>query len=543
MSDKTVLWWLAAVIPLFLVYRLPYFLMSKYELLRIAGDSSWWWIIQRWFDREGQGFNTFFLENRVNFRLPTDIFWQENIVALSNRLNIDLMDLNLVITSLFLIACSSFIFLIGQQILKHPIWSFLFTISFMMAAYVGFLRYPVFVPKLIGFTLFPLIMIYSLDMVENNRGYLRNFLLYLLLMCTYFVSFSYTAPAICASTVLTGLFLKYKKSEFMPYLKQQTAFWLAIVATGIIVMFVIKGDGGVLHPPPLEVTELVYSNHQFSVDKLMYYLKTHRASLMAVFVGAFLILKYGDYDARFRFSFSAITFFVLFSGGIISHALASYIDFFRSTWYWRTTYYSYLPATLCLFIGLRSIPKSLFEKKYKVHILIFCTILLFTLSFLSAQTKYFNKSRQYWRGISFQPVYLGGAPDNLDDELHALVSFAQGLPYDSLILMPPINKQNFDTDIFEAESGVPVTLSQNDRMHLIYESPLTYSYAEDVRRYYNIIALPNGPDRTKAFVEFAVEKNISHILIRNRKGQEVSSPVLTEVFKNPSWIVYSLKNS
>ena len=126
-----------------------------------------------------------------------------------------------------------------------------------------------------------------------------------------------------------------------------------------------------------------------------------------------------------------------------------------------------------------------------------------------------------------------------NSSLRELISFAKHLPVGSRVLMPPINEQSADTDIFEAESGVPVVLSRGERVHLIYETPKTYLIATDITKYQQIISMESLQKRANALLNFCNEKSATHIMLphTDQFSWAINSGVFDVVLLNEHWVV------
>lgn len=526
------------VFVLFFHQRFYYFVMHKYDILRISTDSIWWWIIQNWYLRGGEGFDSSLIQDRINHRLPTDIFWEKSIVFISQIIHVDLLTLNLFFSALVHILLSTIIFLFGQHLLKTPKWAALFTIFFMHTSYAMFIRYPIFAPKMFGFLIFPLMVWAFLTVVNHNKGYFIGFVTLLLGMVTYFISFSYVAPAIGFATICAGIFRRLKTKEISNYFKKQLLFWSGSAVIAFIVMNALKGGLGVFKAPPIEITELIYLNHALNLLNFGTILLASSTAIVSILIGLYLLHRYNwnDNMAKTVFCFAATIAFVLLICGLAGQALAAYSDVFRTLWFWRAAYYLHLPATICFFIGLQSLPYHVrFWKLQRRGIIIFLS-----LSFLifSVQARLIhNQIPMTFIGWAIKTDHKAISLKN--SSLRELIFFGQQLPEGSRVLMPPIKKQSADTDIFEAESGVPVVLSRGERMHLIHETPKTYSIANDITKYRRIISQKSLKKRANALLNFCNEKSATHIMLphTDQFSWAINSSVFNVVLLNEHWAV------
>ena len=367
---------------------------------------------------------------------------------------------------------------------------------------------------------------------------MAGFVTLLLGMLTYFISFSYVAPAIGLATIGAGIFHRLKTKQIGSYLKKQLLFWSGSALIAFIVMFALKGGLGVFKAPPIEITELIYLNHAPNLVNFGTILIASSTSIISILIGLYLLHRYNwnDNMAKTLFWFAATTAFFLLICSLAGQTLAAYFDFFRTLWFWRAAYYLHLPATICFFIGLQSLPDGIhFWKLQRKGIIIFLS-----LSFLifSIQARLIhNQMPMTFIGWAIKTDHKAISLKN--SSLRELISFAKHLPVGSRVLMPPINEQSADTDIFEAESGVPVVLSRGERVHLIYETPKTYLIATDITKYQQIISMESLQKRANALLNFCNEKSATHIMLphTDQFSWAINSGVFDVVLLNEHWVV------
>ena len=121
------LFFILALTTAFLIGRLHYFFLPDYDLLRYSYDARWWWGIQLLLDSPAYDAVSVLFE-RLQFRFITDIYWQHLIVNASQILSIDLMTLNVIVTSLVYLLAAAALYALGHAILQSGPSAFIFTI-------------------------------------------------------------------------------------------------------------------------------------------------------------------------------------------------------------------------------------------------------------------------------------------------------------------------------------------------------------------------------------------------------------------------------
>lgn len=542
-KDHKAIWLAATCLIAFAVLRLPYFIIDQTRLLRVSTDAIWWAEIQYWFHRDGAGLNQEMLLRRIDIRLPTDVLMQKTMSSLSHYFGTDLIYTNLFVTSLIFIVSISLIFLLGLRNLPSAKWASAFTICIMFTAYVGWLRYPVLVPKIFGFMMYPLIFLLLLDVTRHNRGYLIAGLALLLGMSLYFVSVIYTLPAMAIATFFVGIEARRAhRPEAIAFAVRQLLFWISMVAASIITLFLLKGGLDTLKPPALEITEFVSRAHRYSGDKFVKDIATHMFSALAILLGGWLVFKHESRDPalRLQFLWCAVVFAVLLSTAILAHTFASKVDMLRTTYYWRAAYYSYIPATLCLFLGLAQTPRNIavwklsFTGKAFRRTVLLCFIL----------TAMFSRSVNYFHDSSLAELVMPGyrSTEQVDvDDLNSLVSFARSLPRESVIMLPPYHKQSIYSMLFEMRAMVPTVFSRKSTVDFLFQTPFTDSMYKEYSNYKTTMEIENEHERTLSVIGIARNRKATHILVSNASEAGLNAELLDKVFANRSWTLFALK--
>jgi len=520
----------------FAYHRLHYFFIHEYDILRISSDSSWWWIIQNWIQQEGFGFNSSSIKDRILFRLPTDIYWQEFIVYLSDFFNINLLKTNIIISSIVFIILSISIFALSFRLLNNFYWSFLSLFCIMNTSYSLFIRYPIVPAKVWGFILFPVILIFILNIIERNRSYFISFFLLIVSMITYFISFSYFVIPLSLATLYSS---SINRSNNLNYFKKQIIFWIALLVLSILVMVVLKGGKNVFEASPVVFTELFYQNHKLNLFNISIIFISSSSSIFGLLVSYYLIRKF-DYSHKIYFSFLSIITILLFIISLVGLILANFFDVFRSLWFWRSAYFMGLPATLCFMIGLKFFySNSNFYKIKKIIITTFIISFYFIFSIISRQA-YYNKPTTAI-GWYLYNDHEASILENIN--LEELINYSNDLKVEDFLILPPLKMQNINTDIFEANSNLPVILSRGDHPHLIYKTDRTINYSETIIKYNKILDMNDNILKSEFLKNFLNDKNVSHILVPNEKifNWIKLDPKFVVTFKNEKWLIIKSK--
>ena len=517
--------------------------MNQTQLLRVSTDAIWWAEIQYWFYRDGAGLNQEMLLRRIDFRLPTDVLMQKSMAALSHFFEADLIFTNLLVTSFIFLISIAVIFLVGLRKLPNARWASAFTLCIMFTAYIGWLRYPVLVPKLFGFMIYPLVFLLLLDITRYNKGYLTAGIVLLLSMLSYFVSVMYTLPAMAIATFFVGIgYRRSDKSGIMSFLIKQLIFWGSMFAVSIITLFLLKGGTAPLKPPAIEITEFVSGAHRYSIKKFIEDIATHVFSAFAVLLGGWLIFRRKSQDPalRMEFLYCAVVFIVLLVLSIVAHVFASKVDLLRTTYYWRASNYSYIPATLCLFLGLAQTPKHIFIRRWRITDKAFQTgiVVLFIV------TSVFARHVDHFHGRSIAEVLMPGYRSTSQsdvDDLNSLVAFAHTLARNDLIMLPPYRRQSIYSMIFEMRALVPTVFSRKDTGDFLFRTSFTDSMYKEYSAYKTAMEIETEYDRTRAVVDIARSKGATHILVDNSYGHGLTADELQKLFENKSWTLFALE--
>lgn len=534
MTKKIIFFFLFISI-LFAYHRLHYFFISEYDVLKISSDSSWWWIIQNWIQQDGFGFNSSSIKDRILFRLPTDIYWQEFVVNLSNFFDLNLFKTNIIISSIIFIILAISIFSLSILLLNNFIWGCLSVVCIMNTSYTLFVRYPVVPAKVWGFILFPLILISLIKIIEKNKGYLMGFFLSSISMVTYFISFCYFAIPISIATIASGVI---KQKNKFNYISKQIFFWSALLILSLVVMFILKGSNNVFEAAPKNFTELFYQNHKLNLYNLVIIFITSSSSFLGLVVSYYLIRKYASNDKTYEvyFIFLATITVLLFITSIIGLILANFFDLFRTLWFWRAAYFMGLPSTLCFIIGLKVFYYSSNLNKNKKTLCTILLIIIYLVFSTIARQGYYNKPTTAIGWFLFKDHNA----INLENEnLKELINYSKSIQVDKFLILPPLNMQDIKTDIFEASSNIPVILSRGDHPHLIYKTDRTKDYSENIILYNKILEMNDDILKSQYFKEFLNNKNVSHILFPNEEIFDwiKINPDFEIIFENDNWLI------
>ena len=528
---------------IFSVLRLPYFFMDQTQVLRVSTDAIWWAEIQLWFHRAGAGLNEEMLLRRIDFRLPTDVLMQKSMPALSHYFETDLFFINLLVTSIIFVAAIALIFLLGLRNLPSAKWASAFTLCIMFTAYIGWLRYPILVPKIFGFMMYPLVILLLLNITRYNRGYLIAGLTMLLSMLTYYVSLMYTLPAMAMASFFIGIHYRcVDRSVTIDFIVRQLLFWGLMLCVSIIALFLLKNGVASIKPPTLDITEFVSRAHRYSINKFIKDIATHMFSVLAILISGWFIFRRKPQDpvVRMQYLWCVVVFAVLISTSILAHMFASKVDLLRTTYYWRAAYYSYIPATLCLFLGLTQMPNNItvWRRSFTGKAFQKTIVLFFMLAAL------FSRNINFFHDSSFAEIAMPGYRSTKQsdvEDLNSLVAFARTLSKDNIVMLPPFRKQSIYSMIFEMRAMIPTVFSRKDTGDFLFKTPFTSSMYKEYSNYKTAMEIENEYERTLAVVNIARNKSVTHILVDNTFDTSLNAGELEKIFENKSWTLFSLK--
>jgi len=132
-------------------------------------DSTWWLSLENIL-------NNPILENdeyykiRIETRFPLEIILHKLICVVANASHFSRVRINLYITSIIYILFIYISFYLGKKELKSPSLGLLYSFCCIQTVYSVWLSFPIFTPKIIGFTLYPLAL-YALTTHEEKVNY------------------------------------------------------------------------------------------------------------------------------------------------------------------------------------------------------------------------------------------------------------------------------------------------------------------------------------------------------------------------------------
>ena len=522
---------------LFVFHRFYYFLIGKIEVLRISSDATWWWLIQNWYVRFGEGFHKTEVQSLLEFRLKLEIFLQQLISKASMAYDVPLLELNLLITSFIYLALCSILYLTGKAFFKSRNWALIFMTLVMLTNYSTFIKYPIFTPKSLGFLTFPIFYLIGFQLFSKPKFNILYLIVLLTSVNLYIPSVTYYLFPIIAASLLNFLFFKFKNPQFYQMFFSLLIFWITFILASYMFILYQKGGSTILTAPPIEITELIYKNHNFEWPYIRPIIARIIPGLLLISIGYWCIKKSPKF-IKFEQQIFIYSFCVFFGLSILSLSglyFANKIEFIRISWVWRCIYFSPFPAIVCLLIGIKSRSRNINNP------FLFYGVILTFLALIFLSFPYFVNKRhsfKYSNYIKHESVY------EKNEAFKKLIQFTQNLKEPKKLLLPKISDQNIDTDILQVESFTPVELSRSNRPHLIYMTNKSIDFASDISRLNNAYSALTNENDWKPLINLALNKGCAYILINDQELineiSDLSQGQLKAVFKNEYWLVLQI---
>ena len=552
---RTVIAFLIATLIVTFVYaRLHYFFLSEYELLRHAFDARWWWGFQHLID--SPAFDaTPVLQNRLHIRFITDVYLQNLLIDAARWTGIDLFTFNLLVTSTIHLITAGMLFVLGLFVLRSSGWAFLFAFIVLQLDYGTFMRYPVFVPKMLTFSLYPLLLLLCFCVSQRAKKFWVLAAFSSAGMFLYPAMFLYVMPSLFLVGFITGVFWRWDHGPNWAFVTRYVAMvviWIGFLLTVRSLLVDAPKEAAAFEDFQLFYSFLVFSFPKTVLEYLSQYGLYVVISIVAIYVSLIRPKWPTDSEPSQALQFFALCSVVLLTTAMTAHILASSVALLRMLWTWRSAYYASVPAVLAGMILLKLFWPVMLKRARVIiggskgkpgningmKIAAVCLLLFAVVMVSPTGITNVKGALHAWhtlatsKGVSYA-----------DRDLEELVHAAKGTPVGSRILMPPLRVQLADTDIFEAVADRRVLLSRADIGHVNIRSSYTDDYVKALREYANIMALSDPRQRMPELTAFARALGATHILLPANAFVDGLPNDLPVVLRNDRWILFRVPTS
>ncbi len=528
---RSVLIWAGLLsITLFVTGRAHYFFRSPYQLQTMAYDSSWWWSYQELIANPELVQGNPFHADRLAARFGTDYALQDAIVRVSQALGVSRLQINLVITAGLYLAAFLAIFALGWYVLRSPAWAFFFTFVLAQSEFAAWLRYPIFTPKMIGFALYPVVVLLLLNATLTGKRWSWTILLSAVSILLYPASPMYYLPfwtPACFAVACT----QAREREDVALLLKRLGL---LVVVCMFALLAIRTLNGPKSPPELQVTELLYRSHYF---KFSHYVKAYVDYVLLVVAGFALLTFWRTTDKRTSqlTRVLVLAFTVSLAVAIVAHAMALHVPQIRMLWYWRVAYYCYLPGLLFIVLALKHLAE---QQEWSRHTLRISCVLL--CAWVTYRATSYNATGIVGSLKTIKHVAVGGGFQEDEQAHHDLIAWIRKTPPESRILMPDPRHQGTRGVLVETDAHRFCLLGHVASGALVLDMPTTKDYSRTLVEYRRVLAIPDPHQRSAEIREFASRHETPYLLQRLKNLPREELPDLPVLFQNKRWIVYGV---
>lgn len=527
---------------IFLIFCLSrgyYFLLSDYQLASMVYDSTWWLSLENIINNPVLQDDEYY-KIRIDTRIPIEIILHKVILEISNFFNFSQLKTNLYITSSIYMMFIYTAFYLGKKELKSSSLGLLYSFCCIQTAYSVWLSFPVFVPKIIGFTLYPLAL-YALTTRKEKTNYYYAFFLALWALF-YPISLIYCLPSIIVGA---GLYYYFFKDNYR-------ALNLPLLLTTLIVLVISMSASFFLiksYPATsAEIFSIFYGSYSNSLILILNYY-----SFYFLYLIMFLFCFVTDYFFKIIKNKNVYLYMFIATASITSslvcYVFQNHVSFFRTTWFWRSVFYSNIPAMMCLFLYFKEILPYIFSKKYKVQLLknkeyIAFLLVVFFISILCTFNNYFTSSLNIFKiSNKIQDIYYQKDKEiEIEEDFFKITQILKKTSGNYRLLMPPLELQSGFSDTIEAYIPWVCLLSRGDSYHFIFQTNLTNHYLEKNEIYNQILKKSSDDfDLSKKLYTFMKDLNVDVILLPRKIT--IDSPLFHPLYLGFKWGLYTLNES
>ena len=223
----------------------------------------------------------------------------------------------------------------------------------------------------------------------------------------------------------------------------------------------------------------------------------------------------------------------LLASGITGHFLADKIDSVKMAWYWRASYYSFLPLSLLSSIAIY----QLAIKNRPRYIALRISLLSIVLFIYTTPDGIYSTAKSNLETTT--KIHNGEIQDRYNTELKQIINTINSSQASSAVLFPPKSFQGSNTDIIESQLQRKVILSKSNMGLMIVETDVTKEYYLLLKRYDEIAAISNATALTEKLSQFAGELKATYLLWP-KKG--IAQPGLEPIETFNHWTLYQFAN-
>lgn len=507
-----------------------YFWLSDYQLASMVYDSSWWLSIENTLNNLTLETNEYY-KIRIDTRLPIEIIIHKLILSISGFFSFSLIRTNLYITSSICIMFIFTAFYVGKKELKSSFLGLIYSYCCLQTAYSVWLSFPIFVPKLIGFTLYPLGLYALTTRIEKTNFWHTFFLIFWAIL--YPISLIYCLPSI----IVGSIFYYYIfKEDYLNLNLQLLGIILVVLGISIGISFSHMSS---YSATSMDVFSIFYGSYSNSLSSIFKYYGFYFLYLII-----FLLCCISDFFFKIsknkRFYLYMLIALISIISSFVCYFFQGHISFFRTTWFWRSVFYSNIPAIMGLFLFLKEIFFHLSLQKNKRY-MAFLFISLF-ISILCTFNGYFKPSLNLFRTFDkIKSIFFQGEKEiKIEKDFFNIIQILKKQNENVRLLMPPLNLQTGFTDTIEASIPYICLLSRGDSYNFIFQTPLTKEYVEMNDRYTHLLKMhPNNIDTFEELNLFMKNLNVYIVLLPRKIN--VISPLFKPLYLGSEWGLYIRK--
>jgi len=514
----------------FCMGRAHYFLSSLPRFYLFCSDARWWWIYQSQLDNEDVFAGNVYFEAKKKTRFITDSILQKAIVQLSHTLSLPRIILNRYMSTAVYLTTFILLYILGLSVMHEPKWALFFCLVLAQSTYARWLRYDVFVPKMLGFMMYPILLFAVVKITEGRKGPLLFALLSIGAFWLYPGSIVYCAPVLVPVGLLGLIMRRGEEDDYWRPIGEYVV-GIGVLASMMVLMKYLRGEQ---NPPPLYITEYYYKNHLFVFPKrFLLYARTYGDYFLLSSVSLGCLLRWGSEQIRRRALVLYAIFLGCLLGGIITHMLGVQVPEIRMLWVWRLAYYTYVPALLLIVMAVQQTASRLSAQTKLSKVMIWLLIVILPGWIIYRSPELNNNIRGAIK--IYGDIVNGVIVDRYEQRVSGLARFARVTDENSLFLLPHRRFQDRYTDMFESECCRGCLLSRNERYLMVVEDELSEPYFRLLKAYDAIDDLKEEEEFGTQLIQFAEEVGASYVILSKEHRFRLALPC---AYEDAFWLVY-----
>jgi hypothetical protein len=529
-------WVILGIFAIFFFSRGYYFWLSDYQIASLSYDSSWWLAFENILNHP-KLMKYEYYKLRIDIRFPFELISHKLIMFASKFYNLSLIKINLWITTVIYLFFIYKAYYLGKKELNTPWGGLFYSFSCVQTIYSTWLAYPIFTPKIIGFALYPLLL-YALltsTLTVRNYGYLFCIACWAIF---YPVSLTYCLPSIIIGTGIYSYTFE-EEEQGRAINKPLLIMTLVSFIIGMSINYLLVKS----YPASSkEIFSIFYGKHLISCHSIF---NTYRLYLMylIIFLLVFII------DRRYKFIKNKIIYLYMFISmsfiiiSFISYILQNYISIFRTTWLWRSVYYSSITSAMFLFLlfkeaALHLIHNKTFPQLAKIKesiVFLFATLFVTLLQVFSPEYSYSLSILSVPKRL--YSAYKGPNRD-IEKDFSEIYKALKNQPQGCRFLLPPLNLQSSFSDTIEAISPCVGLLSRGESYNYIFQTELTNQYVQENIQYKQIFKENINELALSNTLNLFMERlNVKLILLPEHI--KLNLPFFRPLYKGNKWSLYA----